>query len=319
MNKVLKSILSAATLALLGVFIWGALNVQKVSDWWILRSYTPSPVVAELATNASLNDEGRRLFYIYDPQLLAKENFKGKCTVGEETIVLGCYISTDGIYILDVGDERLEGVEEVTAAHEMLHAVYDRLSGSERQRIDTLLLNYFETLNNSRLNQTIQNYRARDPNIVANELHSILGTEYSNLPAGLEAHYSKYFIDRQTVVARAEKYASEFEKRETQIKDFDARLATLNTQIEEFQINLEFKNSALGQERQNLESLRGNPDAYNQAVPVYNNSVNQFNRDLEELKVKIDNYNRLVKERNVIALEEQELVKAIDTRLSQIE
>lgn len=319
MTKPLKSAFSVSLLILTAGFIWSSLNVQKISDWWVLRDYVPSSEVSELATNASLNEESRKLFYVYDPQLLPKENFKGKCEVGEETIVLGCYISTDKIYVLDVDDPRLEGVEEVTAAHEMLHAVYDRMSGSEKARIDSLLLDYYTNLNDERLNTTIENYRTRDPSIITNELHSILGTEYSSLPSELEAHYSRYFVDRQTVVTQSEKYVDEFERREAVIKDYDVRLSTLNVQIEELQTNLEFKSTALEQESRNLDSLRSDPKAFNQAVPAYNSSVNQFNNDLELLKAKIDEYNVIVKERNVVALEEQELVKAIDSRLSEIE
>jgi hypothetical protein len=319
MSKSLKSAFSVLLLLLTAGFIWAALNVQGISDWWVLRNYVPSAAVAELATQASLNDEGRRLFYVYDPQFLPKEDFFGKCDIGEETIVLGCYISNDKIYLLDVDEASLEGVEEVTAAHEMLHVVYDRLSQNEREVLDGDLLEHFTNLNDERLNQTIENYRKRDASVVPNELHSILGTEYRNLPEKLENHYKKYFTDRLVVVSLAEAYAQEFEILENQIKEFDAQLSELDSSINQSQTNLELKNIALQQEKNNLEALRGNPDSFNAAVPSYNASVNEFNRELEELKVLINRYNQIVKERNIIAIKEQELVKAIDTRLSEIE
>lgn len=319
MNQKLKSVFFVMLLLVFAGTIWTALNIQQVSDWWVLRGYVPSAAVSELASKASLNEDSRKLFYVYNPQLLNKENFKGKCEIGEETIVLGCYISTDKIYVLDVDDSRLEGVEEVTAAHEMLHVVYDRLGASEKEELDNQLISYFNELNNERLNKTIESYRARDPNIVANELHSILGTEYADLPEELENHYKKYFIDRAVVVNQSKKYAQEFERRENQIKEFDARLQSLNASIEQAQTDLEFKSSALQQERSDLESLRGNTDDYNRAVPGYNANVNQFNRELELLKTMINEYNQIVKERNVVAVEEQELVEAIDSRLSEIE
>jgi uncharacterized protein YukE len=319
MKKAAKPLSIAVLASFILGFFWVIYNAQAVIDWWTLRGYVPSEAIVEVASSASLNDEGRRLFYIYDPQLLPKENFFGKCEVGEETIVLGCYISTDKIYLLDVNEPRLEGVEEVTAAHEMLHVVYDRLSQSEREELDTALLEHFNNLNNERLNSTIENYRKRDPSVVPNELHSILGTEYRNLPEKLEEHYQKYFIDRLVVVSLAEAYSQEFERRENQIKEYDAQLDSLNSSIEQTQTDLELKSVALQQERNNLESLRRNPDAFNAAVPVYNASVNEFNSELEELKSLISRYNQTVEERNVVALEEKELVKAIDSRLSEIE
>ena len=36
-------------------------------------------------------------------------------------------------YIYNVNDERLNGLKEVTAAHEMLHAAYERLPESDKK------------------------------------------------------------------------------------------------------------------------------------------------------------------------------------------
>ena len=78
-----------------------------------------------------MTDKGRNLFYVYDPQLLDKDGFNTQCTIEEQSIVLGCYDGS-GIYLYDISDVRLEGVEEVTSAHEMLHAAYGRLSAKEK-------------------------------------------------------------------------------------------------------------------------------------------------------------------------------------------
>ncbi len=46
--------------------------------------------------------------------------------------ILGCYNpSSRDIYIYNVTNSELDGVKEVTAAHEMLHAAWERLSESE--------------------------------------------------------------------------------------------------------------------------------------------------------------------------------------------
>lgn len=298
---------------------WLLLNSQDVIDWWKLRRYVPSAEIARLSVDASFSDEGRRLFYVHDPALLTKPDFKGKCTVGEETIVLGCYISKDKIYVFDVDDVRLEGVEQVTAAHEMLHAVYDRLSASEKNKLDAKISEFYETLQHPRLIKTVENYRKRDPSIVPNELHSILATEVRDLPDELEQHYAKYFLDRQTVVSLSEAYETEFSLREEQVNGYDVQLKELSESIEAQENQLELLGYALEEEQAILQSLRGKPEEFNAAVPAFNEKVNEYNRFLEDLKKDIADYNSIVAARNLIASEEQDLVDAIDTRNIELE
>lgn len=311
----------------IGIFVSGLIviasfgvlvNQQNISDWWKLRNYTPSAEVAALSVESSMSEKAQRLFYIHDPELLDKESFQGKCSNSEKTIILGCYISDAKIYVFDVDDPRLNGVEEVTAAHEMLHVVYDRLSNVEKTNLDDILLTTFNQLNDERLNQTIASYRERDPTIIANELHSILGSEYRNLPAELENHYSKYFNDRLVVVAKAEAYESEFTKREDQIKQYDARLSAINNQVESLENEILLIGSALEGEQSQLERLRSNPDAYNQAVPAFNSKVREYNEKIKQLKELINEYNIVVGERNALAIEEQSLLESIDTRIKEL-
>lgn len=316
--KLTKILGVSVSIALIGASTWFVFNTQNVIDWWRLRDYEPTPEIAQLATDSSMSDEGRRLFYIHDPELLAKDDFQGKCSTSEITIVLGCYISDLKIYVFDVEDERLEGVEEVTAAHEMLHAVYDRLSDEERREIDQVTVSFYETVENERLRRTIESYRERDPSVVANELHSILATEVRDLPDFLEEHYQEYFVDRGTVVTLAEAYESEFVALENQIQDFDDQLAQLNGQIDSLQSSIASQNANLTQQQAQLEALRDNPEAYNAQVPVFNALVRSYNADLAQLRSLIDQYNAIVETRNSIATEEQELVEAIDTRAVEL-
>lgn len=318
MNKFFKFSYGFVSLASLGVMIWVFFNLQTTLDWWTLRGYEPSAEISRLADESFLSDEGRKLFYLHDPELLNKEQFQGKCSVQEETIVLGCYISRDKIYIFDVNDERLEGVEQVTAAHEMLHVVYERLSNSERENMDRMVTEYFATLNDERLTRTIENYRKRDPTIVPNELHSILATEVRDLPAELEEHFSKYFIDRLKVVALSEAYENEFTLLENQTEQFDIQLESLNSSIQENENRSKLLGSALEAEQRSLEALRGNTDLYNEAVPRFNQKVREYNQQLEDLRNEIAKYNDIAEKRNEIAVQEQKLIEAIDSRATEL-
>lgn len=301
-----------------GALFFGVSNSQEIIDWWKLRDYEPSSTVEDLATNAGFNEEGRRLFYVHDPVLLDKSTFGDKCVVGEETIVLGCYISGQKIFLFDVEDDRLEGVEEVTAAHEMLHAAFDRLSPSEQDELGELLITTFNQLDDPRIEETVRTYEQRDNDVVINELHSILGTEIRDLPGPLEAHYAQYFSNRLKVVDLAELYADEFERREGEIEAYDSQLEGIQSEIARIEADISLQAEALARERKLLEGLNGNPDAYNSAVDAYNKKVNAYNSDIAGLKSLVETYNTIVKERNEIALEERELVEAIDTRAEQL-
>jgi len=311
------AVIFITTLSIVGA-VFSVNNAQNIIDWWRLRDYTPSARIEAVADRTNMSDEGRKLFYLHDPTLLNKDSFQTSCTVGESTIVLGCYISNQKIYLFDVTEQRLDGLVEVTAAHEMLHAGYDRLSLKEKDRIDKLLTEAYERIDNERLRGVVENYRKRDPGVVNNELHSILGTEYRNLSRDLEEYYSRYFKDRLTVVSLSESYAEEFEKREAQIESYDKQLTELNGEITRIQAELTIQNIELQNDKNKIDSLSSEPEAYNNAVSKYNRKVANYNSGVNKVKALIEDYNVVVVERNKIAVEERELVEAIDTRQSEL-
>jgi DNA repair exonuclease SbcCD ATPase subunit len=256
-----------------------------------------------------MTDLARKLFYVYDPQIVAsKDSFRDSCKQSEQTIVLGCYVSNDKIYIYDVNDDRLAGVQEVTAAHEMLHAAYDRLSNKEKERLNALLDAAYSNVSNERIRKNVEQYRQRDPTVVANELHSILGSEAPNLDSELEKYYSQYFSDRSKVVALSQQYEAEFTAHEEQIAVYDTQLQTLKETIDA-------QESRLTQLEQQLTSKRSALDRSSQAsVDAYNSLVSSYNSIVDSLRLKIEEYNTLVAIRNKEAETWQSLVDAIDTR-----
>jgi predicted nucleic acid-binding Zn-ribbon protein len=294
---------------------------QELYDWLRLRNYQPSAQIVALANATTMNDQARRLFYVHHPSLDDKQAFNQNCTETENSIVLGCYIKHRGIYIFDVTDPRLNGIEEVTAAHEMLHAAYDRLNTKDRQRVDLLTAQAFEALKDERLNDTVERYRQRDATIVPNELHSILGTEVRNLPQELEDYYKKYFNNRAVIVALSEQYQQAFTERQNKIEEYDRELKSLQQRIESIQASLNSQESALDAERRRLDDLRARNqiEAYNAGVPGFNELVRRYNADVSTARSLIDRYNHIVAERNALAVEENELIEAIDSRPTTIE
>ena len=256
-----------------------------------------------------------RAFYVNHPSIDTKVVFAGHCNFGrEQSIVLGCYHGNQqGIYILDVTDARLNGVEQVTAAHEMLHAAYDRLSDKERVHIDGLLQAFYANqVTDTRVRATIDLYRKTEPNDVVNEMHSIFGTEITNLTPELETYYRRYFVNRAKVVSYAAAYSAEFTNRQQQVVAYDA-------QLKDIKVTIEANTAALSQDQANLQSMRSkldserttDPAQYNRDADVYNVRVNAYNSKIVATRDLIAQYNELVDKRNAIALEEQQLARAI--------
>lgn len=303
-------------LAAVGAAAYGLAHRQAISDWWRLEGYTPPAAVAALASDDTMTPKAQHIFYVNHPALEDKGAFNKDCaSAGEHTIVLGCYHSDqNGIFILKVTNPSLNGVEQVTAAHEMLHAAYDRLPASEKARVDAMLLDYYHHgLTDQRIINNLKIYRKVEPGNVVNEMHSIFGTEVAKLPAPLEQYYSQYFTNRQQITTYASDYQAEFASRQAQVSAFDGELASINNQINQLKASVSSQQSELSQKQQQLKSEPNNTDAYNADVDAYNAAVGSYNATVQQLKDLVAEYNNIVNERNAIALQEQALSEALDS------
>lgn len=291
-------------------------------DWWVLRSYQPPEQVEYLSERTSLTDYGQQLFYVHDPQVLSSEEFNTVCTGNnrEASVVLGCYADKT-IYIYNVDNEMLDGIKEITAAHEMLHAAYERLSQAEKDTLSEWLYVARDRLANQRILNTIATYGDLPEEARLNELHSIIGTEVRDIPEYLEDHYAQYFDNRLTVVEFSERYEAVFAEIEQQIATYDKQLAGLKLEIRALEIQLEQDAGELSQSQQQLENLlnRGDTQGYNQLVPSYNSSVNQYNAKVASLKAKISTFNEVVAARNELGAEQNDLAQSIDSRFNEVE
>ncbi len=304
-GRIISFVLS---LSLLGATAWGFFHRQEVYDWYRLRGYTPPASIQALATETTMNSSTRRLFYVQHPELSGRDSFNQNCgNISEVTIVLGCYISNQGIYVFNVDDDpRLNGVEQVTAAHELLHAAYDRLSDQEKARIDSLTQSAFQNLTDQRIIENIASYRQRDPSVVPNELHSILGTEVRNLPPELEKYYAQYFDNRAQIVTFSENYEAELTSRRALADSLEAQINQLKQQIDQLEQDL-------SEEKASLESQRSSVDTQSEVI-VFNNRVDKYNSSVTYLNTLINKHNDLVEQYKANALEQQQLFKALSSK-----
>ncbi len=219
------------SVVILAAAIWITVNRSLVLDQIVVWRYTPSPEVASIASNSSMSDRGRFLFYASQPGIEDRETFNSHCRQhAEKTAILGCY-AAGMIYIFDVTDQRLNGIKEVTAAHEMLHAAYERLSSGEREHVNGLIDKAMTGNISESIARKLALYDKTEPGEKHNELHSMLGSEVRNLPKDLEDYYAKYFVNRQSVVELSERYEHVFNELEAQQKTLVDELNRLADEI----------------------------------------------------------------------------------------
>lgn len=320
MKKLLRgvgSLLPLLLVILVSLAVW--LKHDAIIDWSRLRTYQPPSTIAQLASQDTMTPLGKHLFYVNQPKISDRTSFNSECTNHtEQTVVLGCYHGNrQGIFIFDVTQPELNGVQQVTAAHEMLHQAYDRLGKAERNRIDQLLQDYYDhDLTDQGIKDQMAGYRKSEPSALVDEMHSVFGTEVLHLPAELEQYYQRYFIDRTVVAGFYQSYQAAFTQRNQQILEYDSQLAAQKQQIDTLQASLDSQAQVISTQKALLDQKQANHDvaAYNALVPAYNQLVNTYNKQLQTLRDEIDGYNQLVAARNAIAVQEQELQQDLSSQ-----
>ena len=213
---------------------WVALNPQRVVDQLVVWQYEPSIEIANYVDRTTMTEHGRFLFLASAPSIETEGDFDEICATQLEDVgILGCYLPDDKrIYLYDVTDDRLAGIEEVVAAHEMLHAAWDRLSDTERDRLAVLLeAEVTARADDAELQETLAFYAETEPGQRINELHSIVATEFASISEELEEYYSQFFVDRSAIIALHDASSAVFEEQEAQIEALVARLETLEASI----------------------------------------------------------------------------------------
>jgi hypothetical protein len=315
-----KLIVFVLLLAVIAVPVAAAANLQAIEDWAKLHNYSPPAEIAKLVSEDTMTDKAQHLFYINHPELIGdKTQFRQACKQSEQTIVLGCYHSLEaGIAIYNVSDARLNGVQEVTAAHEMLHAVYDRLNSEEKNNVNSMLMDYYDNgLTDTRIKSTIDAYRQTEPNDVVNEMHSVFGTEITSLPAPLENYYKKYFTNRQAVTDFSDQYESVFTQNQSQLADLKRQIEQLKSQLNSDKQNIQTQEATLSAENRRMQSLlaSGKTDEYNSSVNSYNAHVNAIKASIASYNSNVQKVNSLVDQYNQLAYTQESLYNSLDTRI----
>lgn len=305
---------TSKVLSIGGILLWAvlALGVAKyrtILDFLILQFSNPTTEVQALAAKAGMSKEGEKIYLVARPQLDSAQQIQKDCPFAGEKF--GCYASRR-IYILKITHPELVSNMEVTAAHEMLHAAYERLSKSERTALDVELEAEFKRQNNQELADLLTNsYKAGAASYErSTELHSFIGTEFRSISPKLEQHYKRYFSNRLAVVEAHDLYREAFEGRKAaleqrlyEITSNKAQLVSLSRQLNVTKAELEAVNAQLEAYRANNQS-----EEYNALVPrqnalvrQYNSLVAQHNALAKQVNSEVNEYNQLVGEYNALA------------------
>jgi hypothetical protein len=247
-----KVILWVITITVLFGSIWAFIHKQQLLDSYIATRFTLSSEMQQISKQLQLTDQGIFLLKASQATIANREAFNKKCEKKEkESIVLGCYIYPHNLYVFNVNDSRLDGAVQTTTAHEMLHAVYTRLSQDEQTKINILIDHALPEAmkQDPSLAKRLELYDRIEPGERYNELHSIIGTEVSNIPQGLEDHYRHYFRKRSLVVTEAGRYTKVMtnlqQQQESLVSALNQKAERINADSEQYNYDITTLNSAI--------------------------------------------------------------------------
>lgn len=304
MKKSCSLVIFAISSAILMAFVaFFALNFVAIKDIFIGLSYHPSDAMSEIRESLELTPKGSRIFNATLPELKEKEEFNQICRDEEsENAILGCYRG-DRVYVYNIVDEELPGIREVTAAHELLHAVYHRMSVDEKREIRDSLLAVYQK-NQDVLGEEIDIYTDDKKE---EELYVRVGTEIKDLPDELERHFAGIFKNQDKIAGFYQGYITIFREIEQKLSEllnlaqeldaniasktaqYEVDVASLNAEIAEFNTCAKtpdcFKSTKTFDTRRSelLSKSEGLAALYEEIsgmVTEYNNLVTEYNENL---------------------------------------
>ena len=242
-KRVLLIIISAIVIALVVVAI---INRVIISDFIRGLGYEPTTEMMNIRTSLNLTDYGNLVFNASWPELDEREVFNSHCRDYEnENAILGCY-DFENIYVYNITEPELDGIRELTAAHELLHAVYARLSEQDKRDLGPMLEQVYSS----------------NANILSEELYVRAGTEIANLPATLESHYANIFKDQDRIAGYFNKYISVFNQIQQNLDTLSSEINNLENVIKSKTNEYYSRSAALNTATASFNACAETPDCF---------------------------------------------------------
>jgi cell division protein FtsB len=292
---------------------WTLPSIQYFHDAYVAWSEPLPDDIAAIAAVTGMSVEGELVYRASTPAIEEDADFTQHCAI-EGGAVIGCYYDGN-VYVYAVTDTRLAGTVEVTAAHEMLHAAYERLSPAERERVDALVEEAVATIpEDDPVFEDMALYSAAQH---ADEWHSRLGTEFADLPAELEQHFARYFVDRSKVVALNAQATALFDELRAQIDALvaeidaldpvlDARIAAFEAAIADYNADVDSFNA-----RAQNGSFTSQQQFDNERAALVSRGA-ALDAEGAALDAEIDRYNGLVEQLTALDADYADLYSALD-------
>ena len=296
----------------------GILYGQRIVDKVKASQFRPTAQVAQVTERVGMSHQARDIFYATSPVVEDRAQFNNSCQSQERTVaILGCYYR-DRIYLFNIDNKELDGTLEVTAAHEMLHAAYQRLNIFERARVDALVeAEYAKLKDDPNLQEIMKYYHTAEPGAESNELHSIIGTTVVTIDPELEQYYKGYFSDRQQVVALNTAYNKVFGDMKARADELQARLKeaepTITADLTAYDADL--KQLELDIESFNQQATTGyysTRAAFNATRNALVARVDAMNARRDTINTNVAKYNADVKALNDLSVQVNSLYQSIN-------
>lgn len=191
---------------------------------------------------------------------------------------LGCNVEIDGkfnIYISQVNEPVLRGIEKYSIVHEMLHTAYAKLSPEEKTKINAAIQEQYPMILASQdtiILNAIKPYDVNDLELINNELHSILPIFLGDLGEPLESYYNGLFKNRS-------KLAQEYRTSERVLIDAESAVKSWEAPLKKAEEDLNKGYELIESQKNDLDYYEriGNIYAFNSIVPTYNSNVDLYN------------------------------------------
>ena len=296
-----------------GLGVW---KRQWIYDFYRGMTYVPSDEMVRIMGDLRLTERGEFLFKAAQPELSEREEFNEKCR-GDDTeiAVLGCYTGGD-IYVYNIKDTELDGIRELTTAHELLHVVWARMSEEERLALAEPLTRTFEE-NQEMLEKEINSY---DVSQKQEELYVRAGTEVADLPDVLEKHYAEIFKDQDSVVAFYNSYIGVFRVLEEELEALKDEMNGLNQEITQKIAEYEKQVAQLNADIVSFNSCAEVAGCFGSSVEFNEERARlvawqkEIDRMYEEISGLVENYNEKVDKYNADVTRTEKLNRAMNSK-----
>lgn len=258
-----------------------------------------NPTMVKLAQQAGMSKKGELIFLRTNPQLVSDSELAQHCPDATENndgfIEQGCYVpnqsdpSTGRIYLRQM-PSALYNLEVTTAAYEMLHPAYISLTTSDNSSGAAPLnaaieAGFNQNASDSTLTSLVSEFAKTEPSDRDLELFSILGTEYSNLPASLTSYYAPYFTHINVNVTDNDQIFSLFQNDENQLNQLQQTIKQ-----DDDLANTAYADSVSWANVGNQYEDDYNYNIYSNDIDDENNAINQYNSLLTTYNTLVTEY-----------------------------